>query len=267
MKQIELILGHIGRNTLQFFVQISRFASLSKKTSYWLFVAPFRGKGLRWQSTIDQMVLMGVNSIPIVAIICFFVGLILAMQAAYQLERFGAAIYVADLVGVSMTREMGPLITAIIIAGRSGSAIAAEIGTMKVYEEIDALQTMGFNPIKFLVVPRFLALLIMLPCLTLIADTVGIGGGFFLAMFNLKISFIRYFNETIEALVMKDLITGLIKTFFFAAIIAIVGSYQGFSVNGGAEGVGKATTNSVVASIFLIIIADLLCTMFFYSTL
>ena len=240
---------------------------MTRPTFYWLFVAPLQGKGIRWRSTIDQMVLMGVNSIPIVSIICFFVGLILAMQAAYQLERFGAAIFVANLVGVSMTREMGPLITAIIVAGRSGSAIAAEIGTMKVYEEIDALHTMGFNSIKFLAVPRFLALLIMLPCLTFIADLVGIAGGFFLAIFNLNISFIRYLNQTIEALVMRDMITGLTKTFFFAAIITIVGCFQGFNVSGGAEGVGKATTASVVVSIFLIIVADLLCTMFFYSTL
>lgn len=266
MNKVEQTFGSIGRKSLEFFVHLGRISELSQRTFYWMVVAPLKGKPVRWRSTIDQMVAMGVNSIPIVAIICFFVGLILAMQAAYQLERFGASIYVADLVSVSMTREMGPLITAIIVAGRSGSAIAAEIGTMKVYEEIDALQTMGLNPINFLVVPRFLALLIMLPCLTLIADLVGIAGGFFLAVFSLKISFIRFFNQTVEALVMKDMITGLVKTFFFAAIIAKVGCYQGFSVSGGAEGVGRATTSSVVTSIFLIIIADLLCTMFFYST-
>lgn len=267
MTTINSILGSIGRQTLQLLAHLSKIASLGKDALYWTIIAPFQGKGLRWRSTIDQMVLIGFNSIPIVSVICFFVGLILAMQAAYQLERFGASIYVADLVGVSMTREMGPLLTAIIIAGRSGSAIAAEIGTMKVYEEIDALRTMGFNPIKFLVVPRTLALLIMLPCLTLIADFVGILGGFFLAIFNLHISFIRYLNQTIDALVMKDLITGLIKTLVFAIIIAKIGCYQGFSVKGGAEGVGKATTASVVASIFLIIVADLVCTMIFYSTL
>lgn len=267
MTKINQIFGAVGRNALQFLTHLSNLADLIKEALYWTLVAPIKGKKVRWKSTFEQMVLIGVNSIPIVAVICFFVGLILAMQAAYQLERFGASIYVADLVGVSMTREMGPLLTAIIIAGRSGSAIAAEIGTMKVYEEIDALRTMGFNPVQFLVVPRTLALLIMLPCLTLIADFVGILGGFFFAVFSLEISFIRYLNQTVDALVMKDLITGLLKTLVFAIIVAQIGSYQGFSVKGGAEGVGKATTASVVASIFLIILADLVCTMIFYSTL
>ncbi len=260
--------GFVGRLFLMSMTHISRMVMLTKDALYWSLIGPVRGKGgIRWKTTIEQMVLIGYNSIPIVATICFFVGLIMAMQAAYQLERFGASIYVADLVGVSMTRELGPLLTAIIVAGRSGSAIAAEIGTMKVNEEIDALRTMGFNPIQFLVVPRLLALLIMLPCLSLIADLVGILGGFFLAVFNLNISFIRYFNQTAEALVMKDIITGLVKTFFFATIIAQVGAYQGFIVKGGAEGVGKSTTASVVMSIFLIIIADLITTMIFYSTL
>ncbi len=261
------IVGSIGRSTNGFFAHLARMIQLGKKTIYWTSIAPFRGKGIRWQSTIEQMVLIGFNSIPIVVVICFFVGLILAMQSAYQLERFGASIFVADLVGVAMIREMGPLLTAIIVTGRSGSAIAAEIGTMKVYEEIDALQTMGLNPVRHLVVPRLLALLFMLPCLTLIADFVGIAGGFTLAIFNLNISFDRYLTQTANALALKDLLTGLIKTFVFAIIIAHIGSYQGFSVEGGAEGVGKATTASVVSSIFLIIIADLVCTIVFYSTL
>jgi phospholipid/cholesterol/gamma-HCH transport system permease protein len=256
MRIIKQTLGSTGRIFLGYLVHVSRIVYLTKDALYWTLIAPWKGKrGIRWKSTIHQMVLIGFNSIPIVATICFFVGLIMAMQAAYQLERFGASIYVANLVGVSMTRELGPLLTAIIVAGRSGSAIAAEIGTMKVNEEIDALKTMGFNPIRFLVVPRLLALLI------------GILGGFFLAVFNLNISFIRYFHQTADALVMKDLITGLVKTFFFATIIAQVGAYQGFIVKGGAEGVGKSTTASVVTSIFLIIVADLIMTMIFYSTL
>ncbi len=269
MKQFAIqTLGSLGRKFLMYMTHVGRMVKLTKDALYWVFIAPFSGRaGIRWESTVQQMIAIGYNSIPIVAIICFFVGLIMAMQSAYQLERFGASIYVADLVGVSMTRELGPLLTAIIVAGRSGSAIAAEIGTMKVNEEIDALRTMGFNPVWFLVVPRLLALLIVLPCLSLIADVVGILGGFFLAIFNLHISFIRYFNQTVEALVMKDLITGLIKTVFFALIIAQVGAYQGFIVKGGAEGVGKSTTASVVTSIFLIIVADLVMTMIFYSTL
>jgi phospholipid/cholesterol/gamma-HCH transport system permease protein len=213
------------------------------------------------------MVRIGVNSVPIVGVITFFVGLIIAMQAAYQLKRFGATIYVADLVGVSMTRELGPLITAIIIAGRSGSAIAAELGTMKVGEELDALKTMALNPVGFLVVPRTLAMIIVLPCLTVLADFLGIAGGFVLAITNLKLSFVAYFNQTATAILLKDFITGLVKSFFFAIIIAQIGAYEGFSVQGGAEGVGKSTTASVVVSIFMIIVADLLFTSLFYSTL
>jgi phospholipid/cholesterol/gamma-HCH transport system permease protein len=168
-------------------------------------------------------------------------------------------------VSVSLIRELSPLLTAIVISGRSGSAITAEIGTMKVSEEIDALQTMGINPIRFLVVPRTLALLIMLPSLTIIADLIGIIGGYSISMLTLNLTSVRYINQTISALVFKDLLSGLIKSFFFALIIAMNGSYQGFSVHGGAEGVGKSTTRSVVVSIFLIILADVLFTALFYS--
>jgi phospholipid/cholesterol/gamma-HCH transport system permease protein len=258
--------GGAGRGIFDFAVHIYRIAHLSIRSLYWIFIAPFKGERIRWRLTFVQMVRIGVNSLPIVGVISFCVGLIIAMQAAYQLERFGATIYVADLVGVSITRELGPLITAIIIAGRSGSAITAEIGTMKVSEEIDALKTMGLNPIGYLVVPRTLAMIVVVPCLTVLADLFGIAGGFTLAIYNLKLPFLAYFNQTATAILFKDFITGLIKSGFFAIIIAQIGIYQGFSVQGGAEGVGKSTTASVVSSIFLIIFADLLFTTLFYST-
>ncbi|MBN1999402.1 ABC transporter permease [candidate division KSB1 bacterium] len=267
MIKIDQIIAPMGKDFLVFFVHLARISKLAGMSLYWTFAAPFRGEKLRWNLASVQIVRIGVNSILIVGIISFFVGLIIAMQAAYQLERFGASIYVADLVGVSMTRELAPLITAIIITGRSGSAIAAELGTMKVSEEIDALKTMALNPIGFLVVPRMLAMIIALPCLTILSDLLGIAGGFVLALTNLKIPFIAYYNQTVEAIVLKDFITGLIKSFFFAIIIAQIGAYQGFSVRGGAEGVGKSTTTAVVSSIFLIIIADLFFTILFYSTL
>ncbi|MDZ7289810.1 MAG: ABC transporter permease [candidate division KSB1 bacterium] len=260
------IAGQLGRQTIHFLVHLDRMMRLGADTLWWAMVAPFKGKRLRWHSMIEQMVRIGFDSVPIVCTISFFVGLIMAMQSAYQLERFGATIFVADLVAVSIIRELGPLLTAIIIAGRSGSGIAAEIGTMKVSEELDALRTMGLNPISFLVVPRTLAMVIVLPCLTLLSDLVGILGGFFIAVTTLDISAIRYYHETANALVVKDLTTGLVKTVFFAIIIASVGSYQGFIVEGGAEGVGKSTTASVVASIFLIIAADVFFTALFYST-
>ncbi|MDZ7343539.1 MAG: ABC transporter permease [candidate division KSB1 bacterium] len=260
------IAGYVGRQTIYFLVHLDRIMRLIVETMGWVFVAPFKGKGLRWRSTVEQMVRIGFDSVPIVCTIAFFVGLIMAMQSAYQLERFGATIFVADLVAVSITRELGPLLTAIIVAGRSGSGIAAEIGTMKVAEEIDALRTMGFNPTRFLVVPRALALIVVLPCLTLLANLVGIIGGYLIAVTTLDISTIRYYHQTANALVMKDLTTGLVKTVVFAIIIAAIGSYRGFIVEGGAEGVGKATTSAVVASIFLIIAADVFFTGLFYST-
>jgi phospholipid/cholesterol/gamma-HCH transport system permease protein len=257
--------GAPGRQVFNFLGQVARIALLAKQTLYWIFIAPFRGEHLRWQETVKQMVRIGVDSLPIVGVISFFVGLIIAMQAAYQLTRFGATIYVADLVGVSITRELGPLITAIIIAGRSGSAIAAEIGTMRVSEEIDALETMAINPVGFLVVPRTLAMLIVLPCLTIIADFLGIVGGFVLALTRLNLPLLAYYQHTAEAILLKDFFTGLTKSVIFALLIALIGVYQGFHVKGGAEGVGKSTTASVVASIFMIIFADVIFTALFFS--
>lgn len=266
MKRALDIFGALGRSLFAFSAQLARLTRFTTSVLLGLFVAPWQGQALRWRATIIQIVRIGVHSLPIVGIISFIVGLIIAMQSAYQLQRFGAAIYVADLVGVSMTRELGPLITAIIMAGRSGSAIAAEIGTMQVAEELDALKTMALHPIRYLAVPRTLAMLIVLPCLTVLADMLGILGGMTLGITSLKIPWQSYFNETAQAILLKDFISGLIKSFFFAAIIAIVGAYEGFHVAGGAEGVGKATTTAVVRSIFLIILADMLFTALFYST-
>jgi len=247
-------------------VQLARFGRFVSLSLYWLVVAPFRGYRIRWGSAFVQMTRMGVGSLPVVGTISFFTGLILAMQSAQQLEPFGAVIYVADLVGVAITRELGPLLTAILVAGRCGSAVTAEIGSMKVAEELDALSTMALNPHAFLVVPRTLAMMIMLPCLTVMSDFLGILGGAILAVTTLKIPFIAYYNKTVTALVMADFLTGLFKSLVFGFIIVMIGAYQGFNVEGGAEGVGKSTTASVVSSIFLIIFADLVFTALFYST-
>ena len=226
--------------------------------------APFTAKGFRWPATFRQMVRIGVESLPIVFLIAGSVGMIVALQAATQLRRVGATIYVADLVGVSLTRELGPLMTAIIIAGRSGSAIAAELGTMKVSEEVDALTAMGLDPVEFLAIPRIVAMVVMLPCLTILADVIGILGGVTVAWVSLEIPVGNYLEQTLRALMLKDILSGLIKSGVFAVIIAGVGCYQGFRVEGGAEGVGRRTTASVVASIFLIIAADLIFTLIFY---
>jgi len=233
-------------------------------TFYWAFVSPFKGKTIRFRASISEVVKAGYNSVPIVGVISLFVGIILAMQAAYQLKKVGALIYVANLVGVSLTRELGPILTAIIVSGRSGSAFAAEIGSMKAAEEIDALTTMGINPVRFLVVPKLIALMLMLPALTVISDCIGIFGGFLLSTTVLEIHPYSYYQQTVNALLVKDVITGLFKAWAFGIIITIVGAYQGFKVEGGAEEVGRRTTSSVVASIFLVIVFDLFFTTLFY---
>ena len=260
----ESVLVSIGRSALSIRKDIHDASKLINDTFYWTFFAPFTGKGIRVKATRSEIVKAGYNSVPIVAVISLFVGVILALQAAYQLKKVGALIYVANLVGVSLTRELGPIMTAIIVAGRSGSAFAAEIGSMKSAEEIDALITMGINPIRFLVVPKLIALMIMLPSLTIISDLVGIFGGFFLATTALEIHPYNYFQQTLNALLVKDIFTGLVKAWAFGMVITIVGAYQGFKVEGGAEEVGMRTTASVVASIFLVIIFDLFFTTLFY---
>jgi phospholipid/cholesterol/gamma-HCH transport system permease protein len=261
---IDRVLGNLGRKAFSGIADVRRASGLINETVYWLFLGPLKKKGFRWGSSINQMVLIGYEAIPIVCLISLSVGIIMALQAAYQLRRVGALIYVADLVGISITRELGPLLTAIIVAGRSGSAFAAEIGSMKVAEEVDALVVMGLNPVKFLVVPKIAGIMIMLPGLILIADFVGIAGGFMIAVGSLGLNFERYFTQTVNALVMADVMTGLIKGLVFALIIGFVGCYEGFSVDGGAEGVGLRTTRSVVTGIFLIILADCFFTVLFY---
>ena len=260
------VLTFLGRNTLGFLRYVSGLYDLSAKAAYWTFVAPFKGRPVKWGNAVHQMVVAGVDSIPIVSLISLFIGIVLGLQGAYQLAKFGATYFVTALVGVSMTRELGPLMTAIIIAGRSGSAFAAELGTMKVSEEIDALEAMGLDSVRYLVVPKYLAMLVMMPCLTLISDLSGILGGAAFEMVQLDKTFSMCLSATRDALVMHDITTGLIKSLVFGLIITKIGCYEGFSVKGGAEGVGKATTSSVVISIFLIIFADVIFTAIFYFT-
>ena len=246
------------------FKNIHDASKIMNDTFYWTVISPFKGKKVRYKAVISEVVKTGYNSIPIVAVISLFVGIILALQAAYQLKRFGALIYVADLVGVSITRELGPILTAIIVSGRSGSAFAAEIGSMKAAEEVDALVSMGINPVRFLVVPKLLALMFMLPALTVISDFIGLLGGFLLSVTLLEIHPYNYFQQTVNALLVKDVMTGLIKAWAFGIGITIVGAYQGFKVEGGAEEVGQRTTASVVTSILLVIVFDLFFTTLFY---
>src|SRR5271157_5345692 len=254
------VLAFLGRNTLGFLRYVSGLYDLSAKAAYGAFVAPFKGRPVKWGSAVHQMVVAGVDSIPIVSLISLFIGSVLGLQGAYQLAKFGATYFVTALVGVSMTRELGPLMTAIIVAGRSGSAFAAELGTMKVSEELDALEVMGLDRVRYLVVPKFIAMTIMMPCLALIADLSGIVGGAIFEILQLDQSVATILINNRDALEMRDIWTGLIKSVVFGLIITNVGCHEGFSVRGGAEGVGKATTSSVVISIFLVIFADVIFT-------
>jgi phospholipid/cholesterol/gamma-HCH transport system permease protein len=208
--------------------------------------------------------LIGMNALPIIALISFLIGFILALQSSAQLRQFGASIYVADLIAISMTREMGPIMTAIILAGRSGSSFTSEIANMVVTEETDALQSMGLNPIKYVVVPKVHAIIITTPMLTILSMIIGIAGSFLVGLTYLNIAVVPFYQEVVEALIFKDIITGLVKSFIFAWIIVTVGAYYGLNVKGGSEGVGRATTASVVTSIFLVVLADSILGLIFY---
>jgi phospholipid/cholesterol/gamma-HCH transport system permease protein len=258
------LVGAVGRWTLSQVAAATRVSVLIVDTLRWLVVAPVRGRGLRVRSAVEHFVEYGVRSLPIVGLICFLIGVIIALQSSYTLERWGANRFIATLVAVSAIRELAPLMTAVLMTGRSGSAITAEIGTMKVGEEIDALEVMGLKPIKFLVVPKFLAMVLAVPCVTVIAMFIMIFGGWVAGVTIVGVDSAIYVEETVRALAEKDLLTGLTKSFFFGIAICWVGIYRGFQVEGGAEGVGRKTTSSVVTSIFLIIIIDLLFTVLFY---
>lgn len=260
------IAGWTGRVTLRSLENIGSFSLLLFRVLRSALVDPVRGRGgVRWRASVIQMLLVGYNAIPVVGLVSLFMGIVLALQSAYQLEKFGITIFVVDLVAVGMTREIGPLLTAVVVAGRSGSAIAAEIGSMKVAEEIDALRAMGLNPIRFLAVPKFVALAVMLPCLTLVSDIMGMVGGSLIGAGILDITFGRFAERAAEALVLRDVVTGLVKSLVFAGVVSQVGCYYGFSVRGGAAEVGSATTRAVVTSIFLTLAADVVFTAIFYA--
>jgi len=258
------VVGAVGRWAIIQLAAAARVSVLMVDTISWLVVAPFRGKGLRVRSTVEHFVEFGVRSLPIVGLICFLIGVIIGLQSSYTLDKWGANRFIAVLVAVSAIRELAPLMTAVLMTGRSGSAITAEIGTMKVGEEIDALDVMGLNPIKFLVVPKFLAMILAVPCVTVIGMFIMIVGGFFAGVFIVHVDPVIYIDMTVNSLAEKDFAIGLIKSFFFGVTICWVGIYRGFQVEGGAEGVGRMTTSSVVTSIFLIILVDLVFTVLFY---
>jgi phospholipid/cholesterol/gamma-HCH transport system permease protein len=219
---------------------------------------------MKWESLSRLIETCASDAIPIVTALSFLMGAVLAFQAAIQLRKFGANIFVADLVSVSICIEMGPLLTAMIVAGRSGAGFAAHIGTMQVTEEVDALRIMAIDPMRYLVSPRIIAVALAMPGLTLIADMVGILGGCVVAVLSLDLTPTTYLNQVTKILEVSDVAKGLTKSLAFGVEIALIGCFRGFQVRGGAESVGTATTSAVVTSIFIIVATDAIFSMLFH---
>ena len=227
---------------------------------------PFVGNRYRWQESVRQMLQIGVDAVPMVSLMALCTGFILAMQGASEFRRFGAIHYVIDLVAVGFTRELGPLLTAIAVSGRSGSAFAAEIATMKVTEELDSLRVMALEPIEFVLAPKYLAALVTVPCLSILSNFCGILAGGLFMFFSTHLSPGVYLRGAFESIQLRDVITGLIKSVAFATIITQVSCLEGFRVRGGADSVGRSATSAVVKSTFLVIVADAIFTAIFYFT-
>ncbi len=248
----------IGQNTIDALKQITEALSFIGETSIAFAKSVVQPKRIRWRPILFNIRSAGFDALPIVGLLSFLLGVVVAYQGANQLRQYGANIFVADLVGLSMLREFAPLMTAIIIAGRSGSAYAAQIGTMAVTEEIDAMRTIGISPQELLVLPKVIALIIVMPLLTVFADGLGVFGGMLMARQQLDVSFVEFLDRFVKAVSPTAFMIGIGKAPVFAAIIAMVGCFQGFRTKGGADSVGRQTTRSVVQSIFLVIVADAL---------
>ena len=252
-------LSKLGSQTVDFLSGAGEISLLFWKTLTVSFSTP-----PRWRATVEQSYKIGVASLPVVLLTTLFSGMVLALQSSYQLRLLSAEQFTSDLVALSVTREIGPVFTAIMVAGRVGASMAAELGTMKVTEQIDALESLAADPIRYLIVPRFLACSAMLVLLTIYSDLVGMFGGYIVGVFKLGISSYKYFHRSVDILVFKDVYTGLIKAFIFGMVISVVSCYYGFKTSGGAEGVGQATTMAVVVSFILIVVFDTFFTAFFY---
>lgn len=243
------------------------YFALQVQILYWVLVAPFRGEMFRVSQVFEQFVQIGVRALPMAALTSFSIGLTLAMQSAAELRKLGAEIFIPDLVTISLLRELGPLLIAVIVVGRSGSAVTAELGTMKVSEEIEALRVMAINPIRFLVVPRFLAMLVMVPVLTIFGNYVGMVGGWSICHLALGMDTANYIVRSMESAGAWDLYTGIIKSLVFGWLIGTIACHMGLEVEGGAEGVGQATTGSVVYSLLSVLVANAGLTALFFFVL
>jgi phospholipid/cholesterol/gamma-HCH transport system permease protein len=249
-------LDQVGEASQRIFNDFTQIITFLGDLLFSLWSALLHPRSVRWDDVLFYMKRAGVDGLPIVGLIGLLLGLIIAFMTSLQLKQFGANIYVASLLAVAMVQELGPIMTAILVAGRSGSAFAAEIGTMKVNEEVDALVTMGFDPVRFLAVPKVLAAMIVVPLLTIYAILFGLLGGLIIGVLGLDLTIYSYVTETRRSIELFDLLSTLIKSMVFAMLIAGIGCQRGFQVRGGAEAVGSATTSAVVAGIFLIIFTD-----------
>ncbi len=253
---VRAVVAHVGRATLEVLDSTRKIIAFLGITALALAGSVFRPKRIRWTALVSHMEKTGLDAVPIVGLISFLIGVVLAYQGADQLRRFGAEIFVIDLVGISVLREIGILLTAIVVAGRSGSAFTAAIGSMKVREEIDAMRTLGLDPMEVLVVPRLLALVITLPLLAFLADMMGLLGGGLMAWVGLGITPGQVIERLGSAVPLWSFWVGIIKAPVFAFLIGMIGCYEGFQVAGSAESVGQHTTKSVVEAIFLVIVVD-----------
>ncbi|MEW6088126.1 MAG: ABC transporter permease [bacterium] len=257
-----MILGFfesIGKNVRILIKNVGNFAIFWFNSLYFVISGPFNFK-----QTFIHMERIGVMSLPVVLITAGFSGMVLAVQTFYGMSFMNISRYVGPIVGLSMTRELGPVLTGLIVAGRISSSMAAELGTMQVTEQIDALSTLAVNPYRYLVVPRLIASLVMLPLLTAVAAVTGILGGLIVSARGFNVNPVLYFDTTRNVLLLRDIYNGLIKAFFFGMIIAVVGCYKGFSTHGGAEGVGLSTTGAVVLASILILVSDYYLTILFF---
>jgi len=252
------VFERVGRVAASVSDEIGRGAGLVAEVFYWLLLGRSRQQPVRGGSVIDQMMEIGIRAIPIVAMMGATIGVMLAIQGIYTLRIFGAESRVTLGIALSMTREFAPLITGILVAGRSGSALAARLGTMTINQEIDALRVMGINPVRFLVAPALIACLVMVPALTFMANVVGLWAAGVYVGIALDLSLAAYVTDTINLLSTNDLMHGLGKSVIFAVLIAVIGVVNGASVRGGAEGVGRVTTRAVVQSIAAIVVTDML---------
>ena len=260
-------LERLGERGIEALAEAREIGNLIVDSLYWSFIAPVEGRGIRWKGLLTEIQEMGAGAIGIVCLINFLLGVVIAMLSAVQLRMFDMQILVASGVVIGFARELAPIMTGIVISARTGAAITAQLATMKVSEEIHALKGMGLNVAKFLIAPKFLAIQISLPILTMMGFISGVAGGFLLGTLSLGFTFDRWWAQSLQAVKLGDITQGFVKSFFFAMIIVIVGCHNGLRVTGGANEVGRATTRAVVMDIFLIIVADMLfATLFYYTT-